>query len=408
MKRSIKLSSKSLNSIETCIKNLTKEYEELYNILYNIFYTIIFNDVKLLKDCAETFIVKFYIDALNSEIDKYSLNDICDEDHIIWDTIKKITRQNLVNKYVSNETFDNIIDIYFNEVKREYILHPQNESENLEFCDENKDIFIKNNLKLVIECAKRYQGLGVPFEDLIQAGNIGLLTAFEKFDTDRANLRFSIINSVKNSNNTSFTFEEASEIVKDNFNYTKLLEQTLSTIPKEGFNSKQEFINWANENIKKATFSSISFAWIRAYIITELNKYSKIIRGIKSEEEDSKISIIRLDSINPYTEDNYNDNELSEVSYDDFVCNDESIENIEKQQFYKGILDNAFNKMNGLTRRVIKKRFGIDYPFSMSMQEISDGEGININQVKYIIKQGLAIIKSTISPEELLQIQQLL
>ena len=52
--------------------------------------------------------------------------------------------------------------------------------------------FIKNNLKLVVNCAKRYLDNGLPFEDLIQAGNVGLLTAFEKFDTERGNLRFAI------------------------------------------------------------------------------------------------------------------------------------------------------------------------------------------------------------------------
>jgi RNA polymerase sigma factor (sigma-70 family) len=38
--------------------------------------------------------------------------------------------------------------------------------------------------------AKRFRGLGVPFEDLIQEGNIGLLRAVEKFDPTRG-VRFS-------------------------------------------------------------------------------------------------------------------------------------------------------------------------------------------------------------------------
>ena len=38
--------------------------------------------------------------------------------------------------------------------------------------------------------AKRYRGYGLPFEDLIQEGNIGLMKAVEKFDPDRG-FRFS-------------------------------------------------------------------------------------------------------------------------------------------------------------------------------------------------------------------------
>jgi RNA polymerase primary sigma factor len=49
---------------------------------------------------------------------------------------------------------------------------------------------IENNLRLVISVAKRYQGMGLSFEDLIQEGNLGLLKAAERFDPERGN-RFS-------------------------------------------------------------------------------------------------------------------------------------------------------------------------------------------------------------------------
>jgi RNA polymerase primary sigma factor len=49
---------------------------------------------------------------------------------------------------------------------------------------------IEKNLRLVVSVAKRYGGMGLPFEDLIQEGNIGLIKAAERFDPELGN-RFS-------------------------------------------------------------------------------------------------------------------------------------------------------------------------------------------------------------------------
>lgn len=43
---------------------------------------------------------------------------------------------------------------------------------------------VEHNLKLVIKIAKKHQGQGVPLDDLIQEGNIGLYEAAERFNPD--------------------------------------------------------------------------------------------------------------------------------------------------------------------------------------------------------------------------------
>lgn len=385
-RKSFTICKTSEKKIQSFFKKLNEFINDEFKIKFN---ELVLYDIKNLKDCSEKSIVEFYIKSATEMLN----NGETFTSEESYNSLKKQTRSKLSMKYTQNQHFDNNIDIYFNEVKNEYIKHPQFESNDLEFIPENRDIFIKNNLKLVIECAKRYRNLGLPFEDLIQAGNYGLLVAFDKFDKNRANLRNQIIKDIKNHQSDFFSKEEAEEIIKNNFAYAKNLDSTISIIPDSGFESKEDFIKWSKDNIKTAIFASVAFQWIRAHIIIELNKYSKIINIPKTTQNNlGSTSIIRLDSLNPYTNDCYHDNQLSDYINEEYMCEDETYEEQEQQERFKDIVSELLECLSVTDRRIIMKKFGIGYPYPMSVLDIADSENIPQNKVKYSITQTMKIL----------------
>jgi RNA polymerase primary sigma factor len=81
---------------------------------------------------------------------------------------------------------DNPIRTYFGEISRVPLLTREDEvrlSKRIETGDQRaKEELAEANLRLVVSIAKKYRGCGLPFLDLIQEGNLGLMKAIEKFD----------------------------------------------------------------------------------------------------------------------------------------------------------------------------------------------------------------------------------
>ena len=84
---------------------------------------------------------------------------------------------------------DNPIRTYFGEISRVPLLTREDEvrlAKRIAAGDKRaKEELAEANLRLVVSIAKRYRGCGLPFLDLIQEGNLGLMKAIEKFDYKR-------------------------------------------------------------------------------------------------------------------------------------------------------------------------------------------------------------------------------
>jgi len=82
-----------------------------------------------------------------------------------------------------------VLDLYLDELGRHSLLGPEEEREvarRARAGDQRAfDRLVRANLRFVVSVAKRYQNRGLSFADLVQEGNVGLVTAARKFDPDR-------------------------------------------------------------------------------------------------------------------------------------------------------------------------------------------------------------------------------
>ena len=96
-------------------------------------------------------------------------------------------KANSVGRPRSND--ENVLRTYIREVNRIPLLKREEEEE-IAFRaargDKSaKERLVNSNLRFVIMVAKKYQGQGLPLEDLIAEGNVGLLGSIEHFDVSK-------------------------------------------------------------------------------------------------------------------------------------------------------------------------------------------------------------------------------
>jgi RNA polymerase primary sigma factor len=95
----------------------------------------------------------------------------------------------VTESYQTNGSRGDSLQLYLQEIGQVKLLTPAEELE-LAYRIQRGDAaarehMIKANLRLVVKIARDYEGLGLPLLDLINEGNMGLMTGVEKFDPNR-------------------------------------------------------------------------------------------------------------------------------------------------------------------------------------------------------------------------------
>ena len=159
-----KLISEIVKSIETALKSDEEFDKELKRLEYRL---PMFSDELKMRHAN-----------ILKDITKLSKEEIAEK---ALETTMVSTYMEIKKLFQTKEASEKSFDLEKNRLKE--ILEQIKRGKKIS--DEAKARMAKSNLRLVVSIAKRYTNRGLPFLDLIQEGNIGLMKAVDKFEYKR-------------------------------------------------------------------------------------------------------------------------------------------------------------------------------------------------------------------------------
>ena len=187
--------TKKMNNINDIIKQFEKynKFFEAYNFIPNPDLLIdLLNNNKIYYKMTEILVKKNKkeITSGNSEIIFNNTLIVSTVDtYCMLNNIEIKEEEIEIEEDSSSEIVTNSVTTYLREIGNKPILSKEEEISLAKRISEGdnlaKEKLIECNLKLVVSIARRYYNRGLPFLDLIQEGNLGLMTAVEKYEVER-------------------------------------------------------------------------------------------------------------------------------------------------------------------------------------------------------------------------------
>ena len=211
---------------------------------------------------------------------------------------------------------------------------------------------VESNLSFVVKVASEYRNLGIPFEDLLNEGNIGLIEAAHRYDPQRGTkfityaiwwIRKSILKALSDQSNLVRVPNYQMKKVKAIKNTEKQLRESLGRAP-------------AKEEISKQLDSSIQ-------------KIDQILQfNLKSISIDARVGRDK-------------DTPIADYLVDDSIRSPE--ESLMRKE-NKDLVRMALSVLNKQEQHVIAHRYGFGSDETSTLKEIGQEMGISRERVRQI------------------------
>lgn len=261
------------------------------------------------------------------------------------------------------KTDENVLAMYLNEINKIPLLDHNEENAlavQAKAGDKSaREKIVNANLRFVVNVAKKYQNLGLDFEDLIGEGNAGLLTAIDKFDASK------------------------------------------------GYHFISYAVWWIRQSILKAIYetrSAIRLPLNRVAELTKIQAAKKMVGGEKSEgqkiaaianslgmekEHVRELLNISREMVSLDATVRADKNEVSTIG--DFMVDDryESPEDASVNDSMKVEIDDVLDTLRPNEARVLRMRYGLDGYQPMSLKEVGDACSLTKERIRQIEKHAI-------------------